>query len=136
MEKTKLGISVGMLGALCYFLGFISTMSLIIVAGYILLFENSEWLKRTAVKAVAVVVAFAVLILILNSANGVFSAVNSFFALFEAETRFVYPSSLDALLRTVLNVTEDILLLVLGFKAFRQASVKVAVIDKTLDKHI
>ena len=47
MDKTKLGISQGMLGAAVYFsaalLGYIS---LFIIGGYILMVEKTEWLKN------------------------------------------------------------------------------------------
>lgn len=47
MKKTKLGISVGLLGAMlffsCYFGGY--TIA-IIIAGYVLLFEENAWLKK------------------------------------------------------------------------------------------
>src|SRR5574344_1340231 len=49
MEKTKLGIPVGLLGAAmlfaCYFGGYLVSF---VLAGYILLFEENAWLKRTA----------------------------------------------------------------------------------------
>lgn len=46
MEKSKLGISIGLLGALVYFMGLLNTTALIIIAGYILLFEQNGWLKN------------------------------------------------------------------------------------------
>ena len=33
MDKTKLGISVGLLAAICYFLGLISSIALVIAVG-------------------------------------------------------------------------------------------------------
>ena len=60
MEKTKLGISVGLFGALVFAAAlFGGYMSSIIILGYVLLFEANEWLKKSAVKAVATLVAFS-----------------------------------------------------------------------------
>lgn len=52
MEKTKLGVSIGLLGAGIFaaalFGGYVAT---IVLAGYVLLMETNEWLRRAAVKA-------------------------------------------------------------------------------------
>ena len=53
MEKSKLGISVGLLAALLYFLGLLSGyLVTVLVAGYILVAESNLWLRKSAVKAV------------------------------------------------------------------------------------
>ena len=60
MEKTKLGISQGMLGVIVYFsaalLGYIS---LFIIGGYILFVEKKEWLKKCVIKAVVLMLLYA-----------------------------------------------------------------------------
>ena len=44
MQKTKLGISVGLLGAAIYFMGlFGGYLVAVLLAGYILMFEENEW---------------------------------------------------------------------------------------------
>ena len=54
MEKTKLGISVGLFGAIIFavalFGGYIPS---ILLVGYVLLMETNEWLRKSAVKALA-----------------------------------------------------------------------------------
>ncbi len=46
MQKTKLGVSVALMGAALYFLGLFSGyVALIILAGYVLLMEENVWLK-------------------------------------------------------------------------------------------
>lgn len=56
-----MGISVGLLAAGMYFLGMISVLALVVVAGYVLLKEDNAWLKRSAVKAAVIPIAFALL---------------------------------------------------------------------------
>lgn len=52
--KTKLGISVGLLGTMVYFAALFGGYTpVILLAGYVLLFEENEWLKKAAIKAVA-----------------------------------------------------------------------------------
>ena len=53
MQKTRLGISVGMLGAAVYLTGLFSGyLVAILMAGYVLLCEENGWLKRSVIKAV------------------------------------------------------------------------------------
>ena len=53
MQKTRLGISVGMLGAAVYLTGLFSGyLVAILMAGYVLLCEENGWLKRSDIKAV------------------------------------------------------------------------------------
>ena len=49
--KTKLGISVGILAAATYLAALIGITPLLLVAGYILIVEENDFLKKTAVKA-------------------------------------------------------------------------------------
>ena len=44
MNKIKLGVSAGLAGAILYFLGAISIIPAVILAGYILLKEENDWL--------------------------------------------------------------------------------------------
>ncbi len=57
--KTRMGISCQLFGALLFFMGLINILGLVLLAGYILLFEENKWLKKTAVKATVIVVVFA-----------------------------------------------------------------------------
>ena len=72
MQKTKLGISVGLLGAAVYFCGVLSLLALIIVAGYILLVEENIWLRKSAVKAVVIYVSFAIIETIFSFGSEIF----------------------------------------------------------------
>ena len=54
MQKAKLGISVGLLGAAIYLTALSgSLLGLLVLAGYVLLVEDNQWLRLSAVKAVA-----------------------------------------------------------------------------------
>ena len=67
MQKTKLGITVGALGAITFFAGFFGGyLAAIVLAGYALLFEENAWLKRSVVKAVVLMVFFSVTVAIIN----------------------------------------------------------------------
>ena len=68
MQKTKLGITVGALGAITFFAGFFGGyLAAIVLAGYALLFEENAWLKRSVVKAVVLMVFFSVTVSIFEA---------------------------------------------------------------------
>ena len=67
MQKTRLGISVGMLGAAIYLTGLFSGYVVaVLMAGYVLLFEENSWLRRSAVKAVSLMVFFSFITVLIN----------------------------------------------------------------------
>lgn len=67
MQKSKLGVSVALMGAALYFLGLFSGyVALIILAGYVLLMEENVWLKKTAVKSVALLMLFSLILSVLG----------------------------------------------------------------------
>ena len=50
MQKAKLGISVGLLGAAIYLTALSgSLLGLLVLAGYVLLVEDNQWLRLSAV---------------------------------------------------------------------------------------
>ena len=63
MQKAKLGISVGLLGAAIYLTALSgSLLGLLVLAGYVLMVEDNQWLRLSAVKAVAVYLFFTFVI--------------------------------------------------------------------------
>ncbi len=67
MQKTKLGISVGLLGAAIYFTSLFSGYLVpVILTGYVLLFEENDWLRKNAVKAVSLMVFFSFIVVVIN----------------------------------------------------------------------
>ena len=67
MQKTKLGISVGTLCAAIYFTGiFGGYFTAVFLAGYVLLVENNEWLRKNAVKAIVLMIIFSIVTAIIN----------------------------------------------------------------------
>ena len=136
MQKTKLGISVGLLGAALYFMGLLGIIPLVIIAGYVLLFEENEWLKKTAVKAVAVVVFFSILSSCVGLASNSTSFLNDTVLLFNGTIDIAWLSRILSMCRTVLSFTQTLFLLMLGFKALNQGSVKLGPVDKTINKHM
>ena len=83
MQKTKLGISVGLLAAIVYFLGLFSGyVATIVLVGYILIVEDNAWLKKTSVKAVVLMLGFSLVYSVLGLIPGLISFINSLVNIF------------------------------------------------------
>lgn len=136
MQKTKLGISVGLLGAAICFMGVINIIPMILLAGYALWAEDNEWLKKLAVKAVTIFVAAAILLAFVGILDDVISFCNSFVGSFVSNFRISYPLNLDTLLKDVIYVIRDGLLLILGISALHQGTIAVNSVDKFVDKNM
>lgn len=136
MQKTNLGITVTLMGAALYFSAFISYVGLIILAGYVLLFESDEWLKRSAVKAVGIVIGFTLISIIIGLGNDIFHSLNGIVAWFNTSFRFAWPLNFDTIVLNIANAIEKIVLIILGFKAFYKGSMSVGPIDKVIDKNM
>ena len=86
MQKTRLGISVGLIGSAMFFMGLFSGYFVVtLLAGYVLLFEQNAWLKRSAVKALSLMVFFSLLVTLLNLIPDVFDVVNNFAFIFNGQ---------------------------------------------------
>lgn len=118
MQKTKLGISVGLLGAALYFMGLFSGyMVTVLLAGYVLLFEDNEWLRKAAVKAISVMVLFSFVSAIVNLIPNAMSFIDAIVSMFGGNFYIAFISNLVDAVLTALNVIEKLLLLGLGVKA-------------------
>jgi hypothetical protein len=140
MQKSKLGISVGLLGALIYFAGLINPLAMIVLVGYVLLKEENPWLRKAAVKAVLIVFGFAIILAVISSGDYVFDILNVIIGWFRdpldySGFRFKYPFGLDTIVRSALYSIENVLLIVLGIKALKQGSIKINLFDKAVNKH-
>lgn len=135
MQKTKLGITIGMLSAVVYFTALIGGyIPLFLLAGYILLFEQNDWLKRVCYKAVALSMAFSIAVTVINLIPQAFSCLSSFLAIFNGHISYNVITLIVSVITGVINIIEIILFLLLGFKAFKLQDVKVKKIDKFIEE--
>lgn len=135
MQKTRLGISAALLGAVVCFSGLFSGYLLVfLLTAYILLMEENVWLKKTAVKTVAVLMVFSLLNAVLGLIPDLISVITSIFNIFNGSFSIRILSSIISAARSVLGFLETLLLLGLGFKALNQGTIKIPMIDKLVDK--
>ena len=138
MEKTKLGISQGLLGAVVYFsaalLGYIS---LFIIGGYILLIEKTEWLKKCVVKAIALMLIYSLISTVIGIIPQVFSFGSGDESLFGSYYLYLTGTySILAAVLMVLNLVRIVLFIVLGVKALNEKTIRIPIVDHIIDTYI
>lgn len=135
--KTKLGVSVGLLGAAAYFLGLFSgNVVLGLLAGYVLLFEENEWLRRTVVKAMVIGIFFSVLTTVIGFIPDIIGIINNAAMVFGKTVSVSVVSKIITFILSVISFVRIVLMLILGFKALNQGTIRLGVVDKTIDKHM
>lgn len=134
--KTKLGISVGLMGAAVYFFGLVGGYTpLLLLAGYMVLFEENRWLKVSAVKAVAVCVFFSVISIFVGFIPETMRLINEICQIFNGSFTVEIIHEIVDLLETVLSIARTIVLLLLAFKALNQKSFGFSFVDKLINRH-
>lgn len=135
--KTKLGISVGLFGALLYLVAYFGGyVPAILLAGYVLLCEENDWLKKAAVKAVAVVVAISFVITVINLIPDLLSWLNSFLGIFGGYFNYGFVSNVIGFIVKTISVLKTVLFLLLGIKALNQGTITVPFVDKLIEKNM
>ncbi len=136
--KTKIGVSATLLAAGVYFAAlFGGYIPLIVVAGYILIVEENEWLRRTAIKAVVLKVAFSLLSLaIAFIPNYLLDFIRDIVNLFNGNIDYSVVSKICYVLGDIVNIAEVVLFVALAFMALKMQDMKLGCIDTTTDKNI
>lgn len=135
--KTKLGISVGLFGAAIYFLGLFSGyLAMILLVGYVLLFEQDAWLRKSAVKAMTIMLLFSIISGIITLIPGAISVIDDALNIFNISFSVSFVQRIVTFITGLLGYLEKILLLVLGIQAVHQQSVNLGIIDQMIDKHM
>lgn len=136
MQKSRLGISVGLFSALIYFTAFFSGWTgLLLIAGYALLCEENKWIKKTAVRALVLLATFSVLPAVVGLVPDLIYFINDILNVFGGSFSVGVIDSIFIVLYSVLGLLEKVLFLLLGIKALSQKSFRVPVVDDISKKH-
>lgn len=137
MQKTRLGISVGMLGAAVYLTGLFSGyLVAILIAGYVLLFEENGWLKRSVVKAVSLMVFFSFITVLINLIPDAMNCISYIASMFGGNFHVGFITNLVSAVTSVIDIIEKVFFLALGVKALNQGTIAVPVVDKLISKYM
>ena len=137
MQKTRLGVAVGLLGAAIYLVGLYGgVLATALLVGYVLVFEENDWLKKNAVKAFVLMMIFSavssVFYLIPNAIEVICSIINILGIDFYPE--IVY--NLSNVISGVLGIVETLLFLGLALKSLSQGSITIPVVDQLIDTYM
>lgn len=137
MQKTKLGITVGACGAITYFAGFFSGyLVAVILTGYVLLFEENAWLKRSVVKAVVLMTFFSVMSALINLIPDVIGFIENITYVFNGHFEMIKVNQIISVLVSGINIVEKVLFLGLGIKALGQGTIVIPFIDKKVSRYM
>lgn len=138
MEKTKLGISVCLLGALVFLSGYLGLTAVALVAGYVLLREENAKLRKYAAYVIALLVGFTLISMCIGAVSNVFSILNFRSWVYEVDvvgTIYSVITSILSTLSTILALAEKVVFGLFAVCAFLDKEVKIAPLDKFLEKH-
>ena len=137
MQKTKLGISVGTLCAAIYFTGiFGGYVTAVFLAGYVLLVENNEWLRKNAVKAIVLMIIFSIVTAIINLIPDAISCVEHIMSAMGLVFSENCLSNLIAAITSVIDICQKLLFIILGTKALYQGTIHIPSVDRFINKYV
>lgn len=138
MKSTKLGISVGLIGAIIYFSSAFGGGYLIalLLCGYVLLAEDNAWLRKTSVKAVVLMISFSLLNVILGIIPEMWGIITSLLSIFNKYPSSSFISGCSSAITGVISLIRSILFIILGLKAFNQGTIRLPIIDAFIDKYM
>ncbi|HAX73124.1 MAG TPA: hypothetical protein DCY20_06335 [Firmicutes bacterium] len=136
MQKTQLGMPVTIVATTLYLLGLINYVCLLVMVGYVLLYERDEWLRKCAIKSVVFILCFGFLNVVFRMGNDVLGVLNGFLTWFDAPFQLVWPFNINVILQNALNFIQSILLMLLGFKALHHKDLKLPIVDKIMNQYM
>jgi uncharacterized membrane protein len=136
MKTTKLGISVGFMGAILCGLGLFGGYFLTIAAvAYVLIREENMWLRKTAIKVLVLTFAFPLLHTIIGFLPDTVKFINDVMYLFDDYFKVEKLSEIVTVLKDIVNIAEYVVFILLGILAFSQRTIRLPLVDKIIDKH-
>lgn len=138
MQKTKLGISVGLLGAIIYFASAFGGGYLValLLCGYVLLVEDNPWLRKTSVKAVLLLIMFSLVSVVLGLFPDIWETITNLLMAFNKYPSSTFISGINSTISSAITIVKSVLFVILGLKALNQGAIKLPVIDKLIDKYM
>jgi len=137
MQKTRLGISVGLMGTImflvCLFGGYLAA---ILVVGYILMFEQNGWLKKMAVRGLALMVVFTFASFLLGLIPDFLRIISNMVSIFEGYFSHSKVDSFFYILDDLLTIFRYVLFILLGLLALKQNTLPLPGIDSIVSKHM
>lgn len=133
MERTKIGLTVPVTGALAFvvflFGGYVAGL---LFTGYILLCEENVQLRKNALLAIFAAVTVSLVGAVINFLPDVVNVFESFLNLLTLNVHVPFVDSFANFLYYILNVVKPILFVGLAVLAWQNKPVKLAILDKLI----
>ena len=137
MEKTKLGISVGLFGAAIFLIALGGGMTpLLLLTGYVFFKEENVWLKKNAVKAIVVLLVYYIAYYALGLIPDVLGVLLDTVGLVGLNISLSFINNLVYILRDVVSVLRTVFLLLSGLTALNMGTIKISFVDNLIEKHM
>ena len=130
--RTRLGITVGMLGAAIYVSALISPVVLGLLAIYVLFLEENHWLKASAIKAVICYLGFFVVFQVIDGINYFLSIINRMMSMVHWYPDLSFPGSIT----DALSICRIVFFLVVAFGALKMQDLRMDRIDEFVETHM
>ncbi len=134
--KSKLGISVGLFGAGIYLGNLVGGILVsILLLGYVLLFEENEWLKVSVIKATVLSMFFTFITMVVELVPRTIGTIDNLMRIFDGDFTMQFLSRLTLFLNYGIGLLEMIVFLLLAVKALNQRTMNIPVVDGMIKKH-
>ncbi len=137
MQKTKLGISVGLMGLILYCLGLFCNYYVIIAAVVFVLYaEQDLWLRRTAVKVLALSFLFPAIRLVIGFIPDGIGIINDITMMFDKPFSISIVSKILTFITDAIDIGENLIFILLGVMAYSKKTIELPVIDSFINKNV
>jgi len=102
----------------------------------VLLVEDNVWLKKTAVKALALTFIFPVISIAIRVIPDAIELINRFMHLFDETFEVEIIDKIVYFLEKAVEITKYVIFILLGIRAFSQGTIKLPLVDSTINKHM
>ena len=134
MEKTKLGLSVAVMGAVVYLTALFGGYTpLLLVAGYVLIAEESAQLKKNAVTAFLVMLAFSAVNFVVGLLPDILNLFYSFLQIFKVYVHLSFIDNIANFLYNAVALLRQVVLAALAILSLLKKPVNVPFVKKLSD---
>ncbi|MBQ3225474.1 MAG: hypothetical protein IJB48_00290 [Clostridia bacterium] len=135
MNKTKLGISANAFAAMIFLAGLFGILPVIVMTGAVLLLDESDWLKRMAVKALAFILMLEVLSAFIGILGSCFNIFENLFSMLPFFT-FSFFNGFISVLNSIVSILTKIGLLIYALLSYKGKYAKVPLVENLINKNM
>lgn len=137
MPRTKLGVTAPLLAAACYFITFFGDyIPALVLAGYVLLFEQDLFLKRSAVKALTFKISVTLLLTLIGFLPDLLNWINGWVLLGDSSIDLYKFNQVINCITSTIRIIRDVFFVIMGINAFKGKEIKIPFVDPLLAKYL